>query len=84
MQPTVKLLASNLGLVQGIISTIYDIFLFMVAYAAYLIAETSLWPAMTEQTFTFPQIDRFLAHARGDLPAFPSALYRARSPVSWL
>jgi hypothetical protein len=83
VQPAVKVLVTNLGLVQGIISTLYNIFLFMTAYAAYMIAETSLWPAMTEQTFTLPQIDRFLAHVRGDIPSFPSTLYNARSPVSF-
>ena len=46
VSPFVKSIVSNIGLVQGIVSTIYDIFLFMMAYAAYRIGETTLWPAM--------------------------------------
>ncbi len=52
--PTVRAFASNLGLVQGILSTIYDIFLFMMAYPAYLLGETTLWPAMCVAIYSNP------------------------------
>lgn len=73
---------THLGLVQGLLSTVYGICVAMMAYAAYQVAETTLWPALTQQSFTLRDIDRFLNHSRGSLPSFPSAIWHARRLVS--
>ena len=79
--PSVHLFATNLGLLQGFISTLYGISIVMMAYATYQFAEIALWPAMTEEKFTLREIDRFLAHVRGSL-ASPRAIWHARTLVS--
>ena len=77
---SVHVLSSRLGLVQGILSSIYGICIAMMAYTGYQLAETTIWPALTEHSFTLNGIDRFLAHARGSLAHFPFALWHARRP----
>lgn len=81
---TVRSFGLRLGLVQGILSSLYGIFVAMIAYAAYQIAETTIWPAWSQETFDLVAVDRILAHSRGSLPSFPFAIWRARNPVNTL
>lgn len=71
----------HLGLVQGILSSLYGVSIASIAYATYQVAETTVWPMLTEQPFTFEAIDRYIAHARGSLPSFPLALWHTRRSV---
>lgn len=82
VQHAVKWFTSRLGFVQGFVSSLYGICIAMIAYSTYQFAETTLWPALTQQPLTLEGIDSYLAHARGSLPSFPFAAWHARKPVS--
>lgn len=69
---------------QGFVSSIYGISIASIAYATYQLAETTVWPMLTEQPLTLEAIDRYLAHARGSLPSFPLAIWHTRRSVSAL
>ncbi|KAK5133456.1 hypothetical protein LTR08_007698 [Meristemomyces frigidus] len=75
---SVKWFTTRLALVQGILATLYNIFIWMVAYATHQLAETTLWPALTTKTFTMRDIDHYLSASRGEYTASPFALWHAR------
>lgn len=79
---SVQWFTSRLGFVQGFLSSIYGISIASIAYATYQLAETTIWPMLTEQPLTLEAIDRYLAHARGSLPSFPLAAWHSRKSVS--
>ncbi|KAK5117479.1 hypothetical protein LTR85_008864 [Meristemomyces frigidus] len=74
----VRWMSQHLNQVQGVLSTVFGVFMSMVAYAAYQIAETTIWPALTRRTFTLRDIDRYLATSRGAYTSSPAALWHAR------
>lgn len=48
------------------------------AYATYQLAETTIWPILTERSFDLVNIDRYLSTTRGSIPSAPLALLHAR------
>lgn len=72
----------SLGLIQGVLSSIYGMSIASIAYAAYRFAETTLWPMLTEQPLSLEAIDRYVAHVRGSLVSFPFAAWYMRRSVS--
>lgn len=82
IKDSVHWFTSRLGFVQGFVSSIYGISIASIAYATYQLAETTIWPMLTEQPLTLEAIDRYLAHARGSLPSFPLAVWHTRKSVS--
>ena len=62
-------IVKHLGLVQGAVSTIYNISTSMVAYTVCEAAETTLWPLLALQPTRVKDIDRFLSTARSSLPS---------------
>ena len=64
---------------QGILATVYGIFLGMVSYAVYQLAETTLWPVLATRAFTMREIDYYLSVTRGLYTSSPLALWHARS-----
>ncbi|OAP64051.1 hypothetical protein AYL99_00023 [Fonsecaea erecta] len=69
---------AHLGQVQGIITAVYTASVAMMAYATFQVAETTLWPALTQKTFSMSDMDHYLALTRGSLTASPRALWHAR------
>lgn len=82
VKDSVHTFISHLGLVQGFVSSVYGISIASLAYATYQLAESTVWPMLTEQPFTLEAIDRYIAHTRGSLPSFPLALWHTRRSVS--
>ena len=78
MSPLVTMLSKNLGIVQGITSMIYSICMTLMAYATYQLAETTIWPILTQRTFDLVDIDRYLSTTRGSLASAPFALLHSR------
>lgn len=77
-------LAKRLGLVQGILSTVYGICVAGVVYGSYELAEATLWPLLCNHGLSTKGIDRFVAHTRGSLASFPYAFWHTRHHVSFL
>lgn len=48
------------------------------AYATYQLAETTIWPILTQRTFDLIDIDRYLSTTRGSIASAPLALFRSR------
>lgn len=48
------------------------------AYATYQLAETTIWPILTERTFDLANMDRYLSTTRGSIPSAPLALLHSR------
>jgi hypothetical protein len=78
VSPAAKWFNDRLGLVQGVLSSLYGICIAGIVYAAYQLAETTIWPVMAKQALNMPQIDYYLAISRGTLPAFLPAIWNAR------
>ena len=78
MSDFVKKIARSLNQVQGIVGAVFTAAVAMMAHAAYQLAETTLWPALTSTAFSLCDIDNYVASTRGTLTASPWALSRAR------
>ncbi|CZT25538.1 uncharacterized protein RCC_11271 [Ramularia collo-cygni] len=74
----VTTLHDEIALVQGITSTIYGICMSCMAYATYQLAETTIWPTLTQRTFDLDTIDRYLSTTRGSIASAPLAVLHSR------
>ena len=75
-------IVQHLGLVQGIVSTIYHLGLTCMAYGACKLAETSIWPILTRQTLTLAKLDNILLATRGSLAHAPQASLSAGKGIT--
>lgn len=48
------------------------------AYATYQLAETTIWPILTQRAFDLKSIDRYLSTVRGSIASAPLALLHSR------
>ncbi|KAK3901295.1 hypothetical protein C8A05DRAFT_16497 [Staphylotrichum tortipilum] len=70
---------ANLGTVQGIITMVYLIGLFALAYAALMLCEATVWPLLQTQSFTINGLDACLSATRGSVMSAPAAIRDVRS-----
>ncbi|KAK0721312.1 hypothetical protein B0T21DRAFT_395515 [Apiosordaria backusii] len=69
----------NLGVIQGIITTVYLIGLSALAYTSLLLCEAALWPLLHTQPFTIRGLEGFLALTNGNIMSLPQATTSIRS-----
>ncbi|KAG7294086.1 hypothetical protein NEMBOFW57_004148 [Staphylotrichum longicolle] len=72
----------NLGTVQGIITMIYLIGMFALAYVALGLCETTVWPLLHMQPFTLKGLDAYLSTIRGSVISAPGAARSVRSAAA--
>lgn len=69
---------SELPLIQGIISLIHGLGLTCLFFVATTIAEPTLWPLLSRNSYTLVSIDVYLQGMRGSLPSIVGALFQVR------
>ena len=74
----VQLYVNNKATVQGVLSAIFGLSVFMLAYATYQMAETTIWPVVLRQSLKLKDIDVYLAASRGSIVAAVEALLNIR------
>ncbi|MCJ1305763.1 hypothetical protein MMC08_008579 [Hypocenomyce scalaris] len=72
-------IAANLGLVQGIVNTVYGLGLAIMSYTAYPLGQVALWPILTREPYTLRGVDNYLSATRGSIPSLPWAFFTAKS-----
>lgn len=69
---SVTTFSKNLGLVQGIVTTIYGLGLAGLTFAAYSLSEAAVWPLLKRQSYNrLDQLDSYLSASRGSLTSLP-------------
>ncbi|KAK4196666.1 hypothetical protein QBC40DRAFT_268268 [Triangularia verruculosa] len=71
--------AENLGVIQGIITTVYLIGLSALAYISLSLCQAALWPLLHTQPFTIRGLEGFLALTHGNVMSLPDAAMSLRS-----
>ncbi|RFU33798.1 hypothetical protein B7463_g2559, partial [Scytalidium lignicola] len=71
--------STHLGLVQGIINTIYGLGLSSIAYSAYKFGEAAIWPTLYLQPHTLKEINTRLSVVQGSLISLPQGLWGVRN-----
>ncbi|KAJ9614465.1 hypothetical protein H2200_002602 [Cladophialophora chaetospira] len=61
--------ATNLAIIQGIASIAYSIGLPATAYGTKCVAESAIWPLLSQQYFSIDEINTYLSAARGSVPS---------------
>ena len=74
----VQLYVNNKATVQGVLSAIFGVSVFTLAYATYQMAETTIWPVVLRQSLKLRDIDVYLAASRGSIVAAIEALLNIR------
>ncbi|KAB8293078.1 hypothetical protein EYC80_007437 [Monilinia laxa] len=69
---------SDLPLIQGIISLVHGLGLTCLFFVATTIAEPTLWPLLSRNSYTLISIDVYLQGMRGSLPSIIGALFQVR------
>lgn len=74
----VQLYVNNKATLQGFLSAVFGLSVFMLAYATYQMAETTIWPVVLRQSLKWKDIDVYLAASRGSIVATVEALLNIR------
>lgn len=75
----VSYINKHLGLVQGLVSTLFSTGMAAIAYAVYQLGEAALWPILAVRSLRFTDIDKYLSASRGSIISLPLALWRSRT-----
>ena len=74
----IQLFVDNKAQVQGFLSAIFGLSVFMLAYATYQLAETTIWPVILRQSLKLKDIDAYLAASRGSILSAAEAMLNIR------